>query len=118
MLPTVRSEVSGAPRAPERRISSEPAAASDVASHMMVIIMESPANAGSFVKNFLQLVDAPTRINQANIDDFISDKRTSIVDATAGIGLNSTFFKLVSWYDNEYGYSSKLIDLSVHIAGL
>jgi glyceraldehyde 3-phosphate dehydrogenase len=50
--------------------------------------------------------------------DFISDKRTSIVDATAGIGLNSTFFKLVSWYDNEYGYSSKLIDLSVHIAGL
>ena len=50
--------------------------------------------------------------------DFISDKRTSIVDATAGIGLNSSFFKLVSWYDNEYGYSSKLIDLSVHIAGL
>ena len=50
--------------------------------------------------------------------DFISDKRTSIIDATAGIGLNSTFFKLVSWYDNEYGYSSKLIDLSVHIAGL
>jgi glyceraldehyde 3-phosphate dehydrogenase len=50
--------------------------------------------------------------------DFISDTRTSIVDAHAGIGLNSTFFKLVSWYDNEYGYSSKLIDLSVHIAGL
>jgi glyceraldehyde 3-phosphate dehydrogenase len=50
--------------------------------------------------------------------DFISDKRTSIIDAKAGIGLNSTFFKLVSWYDNEYGYSSKLIDLSVHIANL
>jgi glyceraldehyde 3-phosphate dehydrogenase len=50
--------------------------------------------------------------------DFISDSRTSIVDAKAGIGLNSTFFKLVSWYDNEYGYSSKLIDLSVHIASL
>jgi len=50
--------------------------------------------------------------------DFVSDKRTSIVDAKAGIGLNSTFFKIVSWYDNEYGYSSKLIDLSVHIAGL
>lgn len=50
--------------------------------------------------------------------DFISDARTSIVDAKAGIGLNSTFFKLVSWYDNEYGYSSKLIDLSVHIAKL
>jgi glyceraldehyde 3-phosphate dehydrogenase len=50
--------------------------------------------------------------------DFISDSRTSIVDAKAGIGLNSTFFKIVSWYDNEYGYSSKLIDLSVHIAQL
>ena len=50
--------------------------------------------------------------------DFVSDPRTSIVDAKAGIGLNSTFFKIVSWYDNEYGYSSKLIDLSVHIAGL
>ena len=48
--------------------------------------------------------------------DFIGDKRTSIVDAKAGIGLNSTFFKIVSWYDNEYGYSSKLIDLAVHIA--
>ena len=50
--------------------------------------------------------------------DFVSDSRTSIIDAKAGIGLNSTFFKLVSWYDNEYGYSSKLIDLSVHIASL
>lgn len=50
--------------------------------------------------------------------DFISDKRTSIIDAKAGIGLNATFFKIVSWYDNEYGYSSKLIDLSVHVAGL
>lgn len=50
--------------------------------------------------------------------DFVSDSRTSIVDANAGIGLNSTFFKIISWYDNEYGYSSKLIDLSVHISGL
>ncbi|MBS1534557.1 MAG: type I glyceraldehyde-3-phosphate dehydrogenase [Bacteroidetes bacterium] len=50
--------------------------------------------------------------------DFVGDSRTSVVDAKAGIGLNTTFFKLVSWYDNEYGYSSKLIDLSVHIAGL
>lgn len=50
--------------------------------------------------------------------DFVSDSRTSIIDAKAGIGLNSTFFKIISWYDNEYGYSSKLIDLSVHISGL
>ena len=51
-------------------------------------------------------------------NDFVSDSRTSIIDAKAGIGLNSTFFKIISWYDNEYGYSSKLIDLSVHISGL
>jgi glyceraldehyde 3-phosphate dehydrogenase len=50
--------------------------------------------------------------------DFVGDTRTSVVDAKAGIGLNSTFFKLVSWYDNEYGYSSKLIDLAVHITAL
>lgn len=50
--------------------------------------------------------------------DFISDPRTSIVDAKAGIGLNGTFMKVVSWYDNEYGYSSKLIDLAVHITNL
>ncbi len=50
--------------------------------------------------------------------DFVSDSRTSIIDAKAGIGLNSTFFKIVSWYDNEYGYSSKLIDLAAHIASL
>jgi glyceraldehyde 3-phosphate dehydrogenase len=50
--------------------------------------------------------------------DFVGDSRTSIVDAKAGIGLNTTFFKIISWYDNEYGYSSKLIDLAVHIASL
>ncbi|AUX17812.1 type I glyceraldehyde-3-phosphate dehydrogenase [Flavobacterium columnare] len=50
--------------------------------------------------------------------DFVGDTRISIVDSKAGIGLNSTFFKIVSWYDNEYGYSSKLIDLAVHIANL
>jgi glyceraldehyde 3-phosphate dehydrogenase len=50
--------------------------------------------------------------------DFIGDPRTSIIDVKAGIGLNPTFFKIVSWYDNEYGYSSKLIDLAVHTAGL
>ncbi|KIX20380.1 glyceraldehyde-3-phosphate dehydrogenase [Flavobacterium sp. 316] len=47
--------------------------------------------------------------------DFVSDSRTSIIDANAGIGLNSTFFKIVSWYDNEYGYSSKLLDLAAHV---
>ncbi|MCB0374880.1 MAG: type I glyceraldehyde-3-phosphate dehydrogenase, partial [Sinomicrobium sp.] len=50
--------------------------------------------------------------------DFVGDPRTSIFDADAGIELNSRFFKLVSWYDNEAGYSSKLVDLAQHIASL
>jgi len=47
--------------------------------------------------------------------DFIGDKRTSIFDASAGMGLNSNFFKIISWYDNECGYSTKLLDLAKHI---
>jgi len=50
--------------------------------------------------------------------DFIGDARTSIFDAEAGIELNSTFFKVVSWYDNEAGYSNKLIDLALHLASV
>jgi glyceraldehyde 3-phosphate dehydrogenase len=48
--------------------------------------------------------------------DFLGDSRTSIFDAGAGISLNPNFVKLVSWYDNEWGYSHKLIDLLVHTA--
>ena len=44
--------------------------------------------------------------------DFIGDHRTSIVDAKAGIQLNSKFYKIICWYDNEAGYSHKLIDLA------
>lgn len=50
--------------------------------------------------------------------DFIGDARTSIVDANAGIELNSSFFKIVSWYDNEAGYSNKLLDLALHVSQL
>ncbi len=48
--------------------------------------------------------------------DFLGDPRTSIFDAKAGIQLSPTFVKLVAWYDNEWGYSVKLVDLLVHIA--
>ena len=43
--------------------------------------------------------------------DIISDKRISIIDASAGIELNDKFMKIVSWYDNEYAYAFKLLDL-------
>ncbi len=49
--------------------------------------------------------------------DFIHDKRSSIYDAGSSIELNSKFFKLISWYDNEWGYSNRVVDLTKKIAG-
>ena len=48
--------------------------------------------------------------------DFVHEVRTSVFDASAGIALNGNFMKLVSWYDNEWGYSNKVVDLIAHIA--
>lgn len=50
--------------------------------------------------------------------DFVGEKCTSVFDAGAGIELNSKFFKVVSWYDNETGYSNKLVDLAQYVHGL
>lgn len=48
-------------------------------------------------------------------NDFVGDERTSIFDAKAGISLNNNFVKVVSWYDNEWGYSNKVVDLICHM---
>ena len=48
--------------------------------------------------------------------DILGDAHTSIFDATAGIALTGNFMKLISWYDNEWGYSNKLLDLIGHMA--
>jgi len=50
--------------------------------------------------------------------DFVSETHTCNYDSKAGIALNDKFFKLVAWYDNEYGYSSKLVELAIHISKL
>ena len=47
--------------------------------------------------------------------DFVTDPRSSIFDARAGISLSDTFFKLISWYDNEWGYSNRIVDLLLHM---
>ena len=71
-------------------------------------VMRNAAN--NEMKNILGYCDEPV-VSQ----DFIGDVRTSIFDAGAGMELNSRFFKIISWYDNECGYSNKLIDLAKHI---
>ena len=62
-------------------------------------------------KGIIEYVDEPVVSS-----DFISDEHTSIFDETAGIQLTDTFVKLVAWYDNEWGYSNKLVDLACYIA--
>ena len=48
--------------------------------------------------------------------DLIGEKRSSVVDLSASICLNKNFIKLISWYDNETGYSNRMVDLIVHMA--
>ena len=50
--------------------------------------------------------------------DFVSEPRTSIFDAKAGLALNENFYKIISWYDNEYGYATKIVDLIEYSASL
>ena len=65
------------------------------------------------MKGIIEYTDEPVVSS-----DFISDTHTSIFDATAGIMLTDSFVKLVSWYDNEWGYSNKLVDLACYIASV
>ncbi|TYP98099.1 glyceraldehyde 3-phosphate dehydrogenase [Tenacibaculum adriaticum] len=50
--------------------------------------------------------------------DFVTETRTSVIDAKASLELNENFFKVISWYDNEYGYATKIVDLVEHTASL
>lgn len=65
------------------------------------------------MKNILGYTEEPM-VSQ----DFVGDVRTSIFDAGAGMELNENFYKIISWYDNECGYSNKLLDLAQHIHSL
>ncbi|WP_271406051.1 type I glyceraldehyde-3-phosphate dehydrogenase [Tenacibaculum soleae] len=50
--------------------------------------------------------------------DFVSETRTSVIDAEASLELNENFFKVISWYDNEFGYATKIVDLLEYSASL
>jgi glyceraldehyde 3-phosphate dehydrogenase len=56
--------------------------------------------------------------DQVVSQDFVSETRTSVVDASASLELNENFFKVVAWYDNEYGYATKIVDLLAYAATL
>ena len=62
------------------------------------------------MKGVLEYVD-----DEVVSSDFRTDAHTSIFDAKAGIALNDNFVKLVAWYDNEWGFSNKMIDLTRHM---
>lgn len=62
------------------------------------------------LKGILDVVD-----EEVVSSDFLHDKHSSILDVKAGIALNDHFIKLVSWYDNEWGYSNRLVDLACHM---
>ena len=65
------------------------------------------------MKGIVEYVDEPVVSS-----DFIHDAHTSIFDSEAGIQLTDTFVKLVAWYDNEWGYSNKLVDLLIYISSV
>ena len=63
-----------------------------------------------YLKGVLEYVD-----DKCVTCDFIGDTNTSIYDANMGIDLNDTFFKLIGYYDNEYGYATKVLELIRHM---
>jgi len=84
--------------------------------------LEKPASYEEIKKAIKEAADGPLNgilgytEDEVVSSDFIGDSRSSIFDAKAGIALNSNFVKLISWYDNEYGYSHRVLDLALFIA--
>ncbi|HSN49981.1 MAG TPA: type I glyceraldehyde-3-phosphate dehydrogenase, partial [Bacteroidales bacterium] len=83
--------------------------------------LEKPASYDAIKKAMKTAADGPLKgilgytEDSVVSSDFIGDSRTSIFDAGAGISLNDNFVKVVAWYDNEWGYSCKLLDLIAHM---
>jgi len=83
--------------------------------------IEKPAKMDAIVSAIKAAADGPMKgilgwtDEEVVSQDFVGDKHSSIFDVNAGISLNDNFVKLVSWYDNEWGYSNRLLDLAGHM---
>ncbi len=118
VIPALKGKLTGmAFRVPTLNVSAvdltcrlEKAPGADAASAYAAIKAAMKAAAEGELKGILGYTE-----DQVVSSDFNHDARTSIFDAGAGIMLNANFVKIVSWYDNEWGYSNKLIDLIVHM---
>ncbi len=82
----------------------------EAASYKEICAAMKAASEGE-LKGVVEYVD-----EQVVSSDFTSDAHTCIFDAKAGVALNDNFVKLIAWYDNEWGYSSKMLDLLAHVA--
>ncbi|KND03787.1 glyceraldehyde-3-phosphate dehydrogenase [Spizellomyces punctatus DAOM BR117] len=95
----------------------------DVSVVDLTVKLEKPASYADIVATVKKAADGPLKgvlgVTEDEVvsSDFIGDSRSSIFDVKAGIALNDSFVKLVSWYDNEYGYSHRVVDLIIYIAG-
>ena len=96
---------------------------SDVSVVDLTVELENPATYAEICAEMKRQAEGPMKCvigyteDKVVATDFRGDARTSIFDAEAGIALDSTFVKLVSWYDNEWGYSNKVLELVRVVAG-
>merc|ERR1719389_833900 len=94
----------------------------DVSVVDLTVKLAKPASMADIVAKIKEAADGPMKGILAYTEDevvstdFISCPNSSIVDIKAGIALNDTFVKMISWYDNEWGYSNRLVDLALHMA--
>jgi glyceraldehyde 3-phosphate dehydrogenase len=93
----------------------------DVSVVDLTVRLEKPASYDEIKKAVREAAEGPLKgilgytEDEVVSSDFIGDARSSIFDAKAGISLNPNFVKLISWYDNEWGYSHRVIDLVKHV---
>jgi len=93
----------------------------DVSVVDLTVTLEKPAKYAEIVEKIREACEGDLKgilgytRDQVVSTDFLGDSRSSIVDVQAGIQLSDTFVKLVSWYDNEYGYSCRVVDLITYM---